>query len=147
MAEDQDSSILQKSVIPNLLQEGYQPTFLTEINDTLREQHQDYHHHHHDSRNAWMKEKEFLATYLDKETSRKEEAGEENCERLSQGIVCDDKRKNFRSNIDYRKTLGELLKYITNNVTNAFIFQPMRTHLTLTNSTRLPQSRLLHQPG
>merc|ERR1712079_307984 len=105
MAEDQDSSILQKSVIPNLLQEGYQPTFLTEIND--REIHQDYHHRHHDSRNAWMKEKEFLATYLDKETSRNdEEGGEENCERLSQGIVCDDKRKNFRSNIDYRKTLA-----------------------------------------
>ena len=33
MAEE-DFSILKKSVIPNLLQEGFQPTFLTEIEDT-----------------------------------------------------------------------------------------------------------------
>lgn len=89
MAEE-DFSILKKSVIPNLLQEGFQPTFLTEIEDLNSEEHQE-------STNNCI-------GHQDRDVG----GSRGSYERLSEDRSCEveEKRRSFRSNIDYKKTLG-----------------------------------------
>ena len=76
MSGDYSDSILQKSVIPNLLQETFQPTFMTEIEDE-------------GSRNVVMKQNNVKNNIS--EQSHHEEI---------------DKRAKFKGSIDFRKTLG-----------------------------------------
>ena len=90
MAEE-DFSILKKSVIPNLLQEGFQPTFLTEIEDTNSEDNQDCRI----SQCQWKEE----GDHSEEETTKLKDDVEE-------------KRRSFRSNIDYKKTLGIICVYL-----------------------------------
>ena len=102
MAEE-DFSILKKSVIPNLLQEGFQPTFLTEIEDTNDTNSEDYPQYLISK--CQLSENE---NHSGEETIYEQQDGG-SYGRLSQDMSCDDvkeKRKSFRSNIDYKKTLG-----------------------------------------
>ncbi len=148
MAEE-DFSILKKSVIPNLLQEGFQPTFLTEIEDANSEE-QDI------GLSKWQWEKN---------ENRTEDETANNCinhhdryvggsrksyERLSEDVLSDveEKRRSFRSNIDYKKTLGCILIL---SICSCFVenryFQLMKTRLILTRlkKTRLKKQLLRHR--
>ena len=102
MAEE-DFSILKKSVIPNLLQEGFQPTFLTEIEDTNSEDNQDCRI----SQCQWKEEKDHSEEETIQLRDKDVKESRESCKRLSQDMSdVEEKRKSFRSNIDYKKTLG-----------------------------------------
>ena len=108
MAEE-DFSILKKSVIPNLLQEGFQPTFLTEIEDTNDTNIED--NLQLLISKCQLSENE---NHLGGETIY-EQGGRGSHESLSQDMSCDDvkeKRRSFISNIDYKKTLGNSLKFV-----------------------------------
>ena len=108
--EEEDFSILQKSVIPNLLEEVFQPTFLTEIedsesdkkcqNDLWRTTERCYGHTDvNPCEDVTVQENTNIE--LHKETSQEN------------SVV---KRKIFISNVDYRKTLGDLKHSIVINI-------------------------------
>ena len=108
MAEE-DFSILKKSVIPNLLQEGFQPTFLTEIEDTNSEDNQDCRI----SQCQWKEEGDHSEeeTIKLKDIDVKESRG--SFKMLSQDMSdVEERRRSFRSNIDYKKTLGIIYIYL-----------------------------------
>lgn len=107
---EEDFSILQKSVIPNLLEEVFQPTFLTEIGDSESDRK---------SQNDLWRTTERCYSHTEvnpcedvtaQETTNieiRKETSEENSV---------EKRKKFRSNVDYRKTLGDLKHSIVLNI-------------------------------
>ena len=151
MAEE-DFSILKKSVIPNLLQEGFQPTFLTEIEEANSEE-QDI------GLSKWQWGKDENLTETEDETTnncinhhdRDVGGSRGSYERMPEEVLCDveEKRRSFRSNIDYKKTLGCIL--ILSIYCCCFVetryFQLMKTHLTLTSlrKTRLKKQLLHHR--
>ena len=121
--EEEDFSILQKSVIPNLLEEVFQPTFLTEIedsesdkkcqNDLWRTTERCYGHTDvNPCEDVTVQETTNID--LHKETS------EENSV---------EKRKIFRSNVDYRKTLGDLKHSIVINIHTGYQKRPRKFSL------------------
>ena len=84
MAEvDENSSILKKSVIPNLLNEGFEPTFITEVEDD-----------------------DFITKRRSKNLQDDAEAFEDAQHLINNEENCD-KRIKFKSSIDFRKTLGK----------------------------------------
>ena len=108
MAEE-DFSILKKSVIPNLLQEGFQPTFLTEIEDTNSEDNQDCRISQCQGKEERNHSEE--ETIKLKDIDVKESRG--SFKMLSQDMSdVEERRRSFRSNIDYKKTLGIICVYL-----------------------------------
>ena len=93
--EDGDYSILRKSVIPNLLQENFQPTFITDVPDTCDILYQ-----------PWS-EPEPTSDYCKQNAINEEEDEcfeDSNCTLIQEEPL--HKRTIFKESVDFRKTLG-----------------------------------------
>ena len=82
----EEVSILQKSVIPNLLEENFKPTFMTEISDEDED------------------------SFSERKTLQKNVLTESSSTVPQEEIEI--KRRSFTNkSLDYRKTLGKILKF------------------------------------
>merc|ERR1712142_817869 len=101
MGEEEDFSILQKSVIPNLLQDDFnghnEQTFLTEIHDDHDQNHSELHYDNELHEDGGLDEEDGLQE--DEKLHQKDE--------LRTEIVLEqkDKQKCFQKDIDFRQTL------------------------------------------
>ena len=106
--EEEDFSILQKSVIPNLLQDDFnghnEQTFLTELHDDDHDQNRS---ELHDEDEIYEDDELHEDNYLDEEDGLKEDEKLHQEDELRTEMVLEqkDKQKCFQKDIDFRQTL------------------------------------------
>ena len=99
--EEGDSSILKKSVIPNLLQENFQPTFITDVPDTCDILDQ-----------TWSEPEPGPLSDCFTENEEENECFEDSCCNLIQEEH-QIKRNIFKDSVDFRRTLGNSIFVIS----------------------------------
>ena len=95
--EEEDYSILKKSVIPNLLQENFQPTFITDVPDTCDILDQSWSEPEPQPSSDCFTQNEENECFAD------------SCSNLIQEEHLISKRNIFKDSVDFRRTLGNYI--------------------------------------